>query len=59
MKVFYMDNSALSKNDVVKAGDPLGPAQDVQVRHGPKMLPHIHYEGYRNGKLIDPATILP
>ena len=57
--IFYVDNGQLPANSNVKAGDPLGPAQDVRVKHGKVMLPHVHYKLYKNGKLIDPTGMLP
>lgn len=59
VKIFYVDNRRLALNSYVKAGDPLGPAQDIRVKHGNSMLPYIHYEMYRIGKLIDPTGMLP
>ena len=58
VKMFYMNYSALKKGAPVKRGAPLGRAQDVRVKHGPKMTPHIHYEVYKDGKLIDPTGLL-
>lgn len=58
VKMFYMDNTALKVGAPVKRGAPLGPAQDVRVKHGPKMTPHVHYEVYKDGKLIDPTGLL-
>ncbi len=58
VKMLYVDHSGLKKGDELKAGDPLGAAQDVRVKHGDKMLPHVHYEVRKNGKLIDPTEYL-
>ena len=58
VKMFYMDNTALKVGAPVKRGAPLGPAQDVRVKHGPKMRPHVHYEVRKDGKLIDPTDLL-
>lgn len=44
VKIFYVDNGQLPLNSHVKAGDPLGPAQDIRVKYGNSMLPHCHYE---------------
>jgi murein DD-endopeptidase MepM/ murein hydrolase activator NlpD len=57
--IFYVDNGQLPMNGQVKAGDPLGPAQDVRVKHGNSMQTHVHYQLYKNGKLIDPTGMLP
>ena len=59
VKMFYMNNDSLKEGAPVKRGAPLGPAQDVSLRRNKvKMTPHIHYEVYKDGKLIDPTKML-
>ena len=58
IKIFYMDNAALKVGAPIKRGAPLGPAQDVRVKHGLNMTPHVHYEVRKDGKLINPIGLL-
>ena len=59
VKGLYVDNIDLKMGTMVKAGVPMGKAQDVRVKHGERMLPHVHYEISKDGKVIDPANMLP
>lgn len=43
VKILYVDNVNLKKGSIVKAGVPMGKAQDVRIKHGNRMLPHAHY----------------
>ena len=57
--MFYMDNANLKIGSDVTSGQQIGPAQDVRQKHGFSMTPHVHYEVYKNGQLIDPASVFP
>ena len=54
-----MDNADFNVGSPVNRGTPLGPAQDVSLRRNKvNMTPHIHYQVYKDGKLIDPTDLL-
>ena len=61
VRVLYIDqNSRLAIGTVVKAGQSiLGLSDDVRVRYGAHMKPHIHIQVKWHGKFIDPALVLP
>lgn len=57
-KLMYMlvDERLIGKR--VMAGAAIGYAQDVSERYGGTMIPHLHFEVYKNQVLIDPAPLL-
>ncbi len=44
---------------VVRAGDPIGRAQDLSVRYPRGITNHVHVELKQGGVLGDPASLLP
>lgn len=44
---------------VVRAGDPIGRAQDLSVRYPRGITNHVHVELKQSGVLGDPASLLP
>ena len=64
VKIFYVDREGHDKGPnpvfAVKAGTTvIGGAQDVRIKHGSAMKPHVHLEVYWQGKRVDPSTVLP
>lgn len=54
--IFYM-KTTLPIGSVVLAGQPIGTAQDLTLKHGSSMTNHVHLEVYKNGVLIDPTDL--
>ncbi len=44
---------------VVRAGEPIGRAQDLSARYPRGITNHVHVEMRENGALADPADLLP
>ena len=44
---------------IVRAGDPIGRAQDLSARYPRGITNHVHVEMRENGALADPANLLP
>jgi murein DD-endopeptidase MepM/ murein hydrolase activator NlpD len=44
---------------VVRAGEPIGRAQDLSARYPRGITNHVHVEMRENGALADPASVLP
>lgn len=44
---------------VVRAGEPIGRAQDLSARYPRGITNHVHVEMRENGALADPANLLP
>jgi murein DD-endopeptidase MepM/ murein hydrolase activator NlpD len=44
---------------VVRAGDPIGWAQDLTIRYPRGITNHVHVELKQDGVLADPAVLLP
>jgi murein DD-endopeptidase MepM/ murein hydrolase activator NlpD len=53
VKLFYVRKVKLGK---VKAGDPVGVAQDLEIKYR-GMTNHIHVEVRRNGTVVDPSKL--
>jgi murein DD-endopeptidase MepM/ murein hydrolase activator NlpD len=43
----------------VTAGQVIGTAQDIRVRIGPGITPHIHVQIFRGSERINPETLIP
>lgn len=58
IKIFYVQPD-IAKGSRIKAGDPVGTAEDFTKRYGPKkggaITPHIHMEVRKDGKIVDPT----
>jgi murein DD-endopeptidase MepM/ murein hydrolase activator NlpD len=61
VRVLYVDPSVM-KGDRVKAGSPIGKAQDLSKKHKPKgkdkMTNHVHVDVKKGNKFKDPTNIL-
>ena len=59
LKLLYVQ-PVIPVEERVERGQPLGYAQDIAAYHNAKedMTPHVHLEAYRDGELINPATLL-
>lgn len=61
VKQMYV-SSLLSTGDTIEEGDLIGFAQDISDYHHEegeqKMINHCHVSVWRNGKLIDPETVI-
>lgn len=56
-KLFYMKGTPGIIGKTVRAGDPIGTAQDISAKYGGSMQPHIHLEMRGAGaQLLNPET---
>lgn len=56
-KLFYMKGTPGIIGKTVRAGDPIGTAQDISAKYGGSMQPHIHLEMRGvSGQLLNPET---
>ncbi len=58
VKMFYL-SPTVQVNSKVIAGQKIGIAQDISAKHGSAMINHVHFEVYKDGKLIDPTNMIP
>ena len=56
-KLFYIDPEVWPGQEI-RRGQRLGTSQDVRVKYGQAMQPHVHVEVRRNGQVEDPARYL-
>ncbi len=56
--LMYMKPYVFQKGELIKAGDPIGIAQDVASFWGGGMRPHLHLEIKKYGLLTDPEPLL-
>lgn len=55
VKIFYcLPTAGIRVGKLVKKGDVIARAQDISQRYDSDMIPHIHVEVRKNGKLTDP-----
>ena len=58
--IYIAQKSRPAVGTVVKAGQSiLGLSDDVRVRYGSRMKPHVHIQVKWRGNFIDPALVLP
>jgi murein DD-endopeptidase MepM/ murein hydrolase activator NlpD len=59
VKIFYLDSPLLT-NEFVEKGQKIGVAENVAKYHDAEglMTNHVHVEVRKNGKLINPTTLL-
>jgi murein DD-endopeptidase MepM/ murein hydrolase activator NlpD len=56
-KLFYMKGTPGIIGKTIKAGDPIGTAQDISAKYGGSMQPHIHLEmRSASGAVLNPET---
>ncbi|MCD4749334.1 MAG: M23 family metallopeptidase [Thermoanaerobaculales bacterium] len=51
-RVLYIDPT-VAAGDTVRTGSTIGLAQDLRLRYGPRIKPHIHWETMLTGVLLD------
>ena len=56
-KLFYVDPEVWPGQEI-RRGQRLGTSQDVRLKYGQAMQPHVHVEVRRNGQVEDPAQYL-
>lgn len=56
IKMFYVDAFTQIGTEV-KAGQPIGIAQDIASKYDGGMTNHVHVEVYKNGVAVDPAGL--
>ena len=57
VKIFYIQPIA-KPGQTLGMGSVVGRAQSISIKYGSNMLDHVHVEVYRDGQLINPATVL-
>jgi len=57
-KIFYFTPDIQKIRQEVDKGEPIGVAQDISLRYGPQMTPHVHLEMRVYGVLVDPEKFL-
>lgn len=58
VRVLYVGPSVIV-GDILRAGDPIGTAQDLSARYPRGITNHVHVELQQSGALADPTTLLP
>lgn len=56
--VWYIRPYYFKIGETIHEGETLGVAQDIAVKYGPPMTPHVHLGIKRDGVWIDPLTML-
>ena len=57
VKIFYL-SPTVQPGQFLPQGAQVGTAQKISTKYGGGMKDHVHVEVYRNGTLINPATVL-
>lgn len=55
-RYYHLASASVEKDEEVKAGQQIAVAGQTGL---PNPWPHLHFEVHRDGKLIDPMTVLP
>lgn len=59
-ELYVAPGSGIKAGAKVTAGQVIGTAQDIRVRTGPKVTPHIHVQiRDRGGQRVNPQTLIP
>ena len=54
----HLSKIVISKNQLVKQGQVIGYVGKTGNARGKNVLPHLHFEMYKDGKIIDPSVYL-
>ena len=56
IKIMYMLPYFEKIDTTVKAGEPIGVAQDISKKYTSAVTPHLHVELWNNGSVVDPTN---
>ena len=58
-ELYVSPSSGVKAGTKVTAGQVIGTAQDVRVRTGPAVTPHVHVQIHLGGERVNPQTLIP